>query len=99
MSPLTMSYFTAWAFFDVRFGRDGETIGTCLLDVAGLLGMDPFMAETVRRFQGSRMGVYVLRAVRDRRRSCSPEGTGDGGRVHLSRRRRLPGQTGRVVVR
>src|ERR1700730_4191666 len=45
MSPLTMSYFTTWAFFDVRFGPDRETIGTCLLDLAELLDMDPFMAE------------------------------------------------------
>jgi hypothetical protein len=58
MSPLTMSYFTTWAFFDVRFGPDRETIGTCLLDLADLLDMDPFMAETIRRFQDSRMGVY-----------------------------------------
>jgi hypothetical protein len=28
MSPLTGSYFTTWAFFDLRFGPDGETIGT-----------------------------------------------------------------------
>src|ERR1035441_4358626 len=54
MSPLTMSYFTTWAFFDVRFGPDQETIGSCLLDLADLLGMDPFMAETIRRFQDSR---------------------------------------------
>ncbi len=58
MSPLTLSYFTTWAFFDVRFGPDGETIGTCLLDVADLLEMDPFMVETIRRFQTSRMGIY-----------------------------------------
>jgi hypothetical protein len=58
MSPLTLSYFTTWAFFDVRFGPDGETIGTCLLDLADLLGMDPFMAETIRHFQESRMGIY-----------------------------------------
>ena len=58
MSPLTKSYFTTWAFFDVRFGPDGETIGTCLLDVADLLGMDPFMVETIRQFQDSRMGIY-----------------------------------------
>src|SRR5213082_584436 len=45
MSPLTRSYFTSWAFFDVRFGPDGETMGTCLLDVADLLEMDAFMAE------------------------------------------------------
>ena len=57
MSPLTMSYFTTWAFFDVRFGPDGETIGTCLLDVADLLEMDSFMAETIRSFQDSRQSL------------------------------------------
>ncbi len=30
ISPLTRSYFTTWAFFDVRFGPDQETIGTWL---------------------------------------------------------------------
>jgi len=58
VSPLTRSYFTTWAFFDVRFGPERETIGSCLLDVADLLGMDSFMAETIRRFQSSRMGIY-----------------------------------------
>jgi hypothetical protein len=58
MSPLTASYFTTWAFFDVRFGPDGETIGTCLLDVADLVELDPFMVETIRRMQNSRMGIY-----------------------------------------
>ena len=42
----------------MRFGPDGETLGTCLLDVADVLGLDAFTAETIRRFQGSRMGVY-----------------------------------------
>ena len=32
-SPLTGAYFTTWAFFDASFGRDRETIGTCLLDI------------------------------------------------------------------
>lgn len=58
ISPLTKSFFTTWAFFDLRSGPDGETIGSCLLDVADLLGLDPFMAETIRRFQDSRMGIY-----------------------------------------
>jgi hypothetical protein len=58
MSPLTLSYFTTWAFFDVRFGPAGETLGTCLLDLADLLDMDPFMTETIRRLQESRMGIY-----------------------------------------
>jgi hypothetical protein len=58
MSPLTASYFTTWAFFDVRFGPDGETVGTCLLDVADLLALDSFMVEPIRRLQDSRMGIY-----------------------------------------
>ncbi len=51
LSPITVSYFTTWAWFDVRFGPDQETIGTCLLDVAELVGMDPLTLETVQNFQ------------------------------------------------
>lgn len=58
MSPLTTSYFTSWAFFDLRFGSGLETLGTCLLDVSGELGMDSGMAGVVRQFQQSRMGIY-----------------------------------------
>ena len=29
MSPLTVSYFTMWSMFDVRFGKSRETIGQC----------------------------------------------------------------------
>ena len=58
MSPLTRSYFTAWAFFDLRFGGGQETIGTCLLDVSEQLEIDPGMVEAVRQFQHSRMGIY-----------------------------------------
>jgi hypothetical protein len=58
MSPLTGSYFTTWAFFDLRFGPDRETIGTCLLDVAEPLGLGPDVTEAVRLMSGTRMGVY-----------------------------------------
>lgn len=58
VSPLTLSYFTTWAFFDVRFGADLETIGTCLLDTGLDLGMDEGMLEVGRSFQASHMGVY-----------------------------------------
>ena len=52
------------------FGPDGETLGTCLLDVADQLGLDSFMAETIRRLQGSRMGIYE-------------QGVTEGGRCRL----------------
>jgi hypothetical protein len=58
MSPLTRSYFTTWAFFDVRFGPDKETMGTCLIDLADLLDMDPRIVEATRELQQSRMGIY-----------------------------------------
>jgi hypothetical protein len=57
-SPLTRSFFTTWAFFDVQFGPDHETIGTCLLDIADLLDLDSFTVETIRSFQSTRMGIY-----------------------------------------
>jgi len=58
MSPLTRSFFTTWAFFDLRFGSDHETIGTCMLDLAEQLGIDPSMTEALRQYQYSRMGIY-----------------------------------------
>ncbi len=65
MSPLTGSYFTTTAFFDFRFGPDGETIGTCLLDVGGDIGMDEGMMELTRCFQNTRMGIYEHIGIKD----------------------------------
>ena len=58
MSPLTGSYFTTWAFFDVRFGPDLETLGTCFLETGGDLGMNEGMLTITKSFQESRMGIY-----------------------------------------
>lgn len=74
MSPLTLSYFTTWTFFDFRFGDSLETIGTCLLDVSHRLGLNPGLVEAIRLFQESRMGIYEHRGTQ-------------GGRVRL---RELP---------
>lgn len=58
MSPLTMTYFTSWAFFDFRFGQDLETIGTILLDLSEHAGLAPADFRVLRQFQQSRMGIY-----------------------------------------
>jgi hypothetical protein len=58
MSPLTKSYFTTWAFFDVCFGRDQETLGSCLLHVCEKLGFEPNVLDAIRSFSDSRMGIY-----------------------------------------
>ena len=57
-SPLTGSYFTAWAFFDLQFGEDKEAIGSCLLDVSKYLHLSAEMIEMVILMQNSRMGIY-----------------------------------------
>jgi hypothetical protein len=57
-SPLTRSYFTTWAFYDLRFGPHDETIGTCLLDVGEQLGLGPEGIEAIRLMSETRMGVY-----------------------------------------
>ena len=58
MSPLTRSYFTTWAFFDLRFGPDRETIGTCLLDVGESAGDGPGRGRDDPPVSESRMGIY-----------------------------------------
>lgn len=67
MSPLTRSYFTTWAFFDLRFGPDRETIGTCLLDVGESLGFEPGVLDVIRTCSESRMGIYAHIESRDGR--------------------------------
>ena len=76
VSPLTLSYFTCWAFFDVRFGPDLETIGTCLLDTGLDLGMDEAMLEVSRVLPSVPHGG--LRARGPGGRPMPAEGIGDG---------------------
>jgi hypothetical protein len=60
MSPLTRSYFTTWAFFDLGFGRYEETLGKCLLDAGILLGFDAKVMDAIRTCSESRMAIYEL---------------------------------------
>ena len=58
MSPITTSFFTYWAFFDVRFGADKETIGTCLTEIGEILQIKEGTIELIKNLQSSRMGIY-----------------------------------------
>ena len=58
MSPLTTSYFTHWAFFDLRLDLDRETMGTCLSDIGSEIGIHKGYIELIRILQESRMGIY-----------------------------------------
>lgn len=57
-SPLTRNYFTCWSFFDLQFGPDRETIGTCFLDVIAHLDYSADMGRVLELMQNSRMGIY-----------------------------------------
>lgn len=58
MSPLTVSYFTCWAFFDACGGPAKETIGTILLELGAEFGMHPELLRLVGLMQKSRMGMF-----------------------------------------
>jgi hypothetical protein len=76
LSPLTISYFTMWALFDVLFGQSHETIGTCILRIGQLIEMPPWLLDVIGLMQRSTMGVHV---------HCGTEG-------HLVRLRTLGSQ-------
>jgi hypothetical protein len=57
MSPLTRSFFTTWAFYELRIGDD-DTLGTCLIDANDVVGMNPEQLEALKGLAQSRMGIY-----------------------------------------
>ena len=59
MSPLTVSYFTMWALFDVRFGSSRDTMGDCILRIVPEFDCPSWLVDTFERMQQSRMGFYV----------------------------------------
>ncbi|MDP3276924.1 MAG: hypothetical protein Q8Q09_17120 [Deltaproteobacteria bacterium] len=64
MSPLTVSYFTSWAFFDAAVGPRRETIGTCIAAIGTLLGLHPKFLALVAVMQQSSMRVYAHEGAR-----------------------------------
>jgi len=76
LSPLTTSYFTMWALFDVLFGPSHETMGSCILRIAQLTGMPAWLLDVIGHMRLSTMGVHV---------HCGTEG-------HLVRLRELGSQ-------
>ncbi|MDP6112110.1 MAG: hypothetical protein QGG53_09615 [Planctomycetota bacterium] len=58
-SPITSSHFTTWAFFDLQFGPDNETLGTCLLSLTDFFPESP-LRNVVQLFHNTRMGIYQV---------------------------------------
>jgi hypothetical protein len=59
MSPLTLSYFTCWSFFDLCIGAKKESFGTITIEVFKALKADPGLIGLFEKMQASRMGFYV----------------------------------------
>lgn len=57
-SSLTRSYFSTWAFFDLKFGPDQERLAECILFLAKDLEIPGQIYELIYRMLHSRMGVY-----------------------------------------
>ena len=67
MSPLTGSYFHSWAFYDLAFGAQRESIASCLIAVGKAMRSDPRGGTSVARHAGvlllvGRTGEAVERA-------------------------------------
>jgi hypothetical protein len=59
MSPLTQSYFSCWAFFDLSVGPMRESFGSIAIEVCKSVGVDKGLIRVFKKMQASRMGFYV----------------------------------------
>jgi len=66
MSPLTMSYFSYWEFFDLSVGKKRESFGTVGISLYESLGVDIGLVNILRVMQQSYMGVFILEDCRHR---------------------------------
>src|SRR5262249_43250320 len=57
LSPLTRSFFTTWAFYDLRF--DGtDTLAACLIAANDVVGLNADRVDALTKLAGSGRGVY-----------------------------------------
>ena len=59
-SAVTGSFFWTWAWFDLQFGPDQETVGRCLLELMHSMQAPPEMLQPLENYCDSRMGIYEL---------------------------------------
>lgn len=57
-TPVTFSFLSLWMLCDLPFGRDRETIGSCLLDLLRAVEADAASLQLIHSLSESRMGVY-----------------------------------------
>ena len=96
-SPVTTSFFTTWAFYDLRIGGTGDTIGGCLIEANDLMPMNPDQLEALKILSDSRIGD--LRTPRHGRRASAAQRIADRAGVLLPQWFRLPRSDRRTLVR
>jgi len=57
MSPLTASFFTTWAFYDLRFNGT-DTLATHLVEASDIVGLNRGQLDVLHKLTASRLGVY-----------------------------------------
>jgi hypothetical protein len=58
ISPLTPSFFTTWAFYDLRIGNSSDTIGGCQIELNDVIWFNGNQLDTLKKLNDSRMGIY-----------------------------------------
>jgi hypothetical protein len=59
MSPLTLSYFSCWGFFDLCVGAKRESFGTIMIAFCKAMNVGQGLVQVFEIMQASRMGLYV----------------------------------------
>jgi len=65
MSPVSISFFAAWALLDLPVAATGETICSCAVEIGRTFGMSSDFASTLEAMGGSAMGIYQHLGWRD----------------------------------
>lgn len=57
-SPITTSFWNYWVWFDLKYGRDRETIASIILDLGDIIPYPDEFRRLLTLAAASRMGVY-----------------------------------------
>jgi len=98
MSPITRSMFCAWSLWDLSVGVKRESLGSILLAIGRVQGMDPVFLGVLEKLVESRLGLHVHESTAngivtlrelgtgEQRRCVCPAGyEGEPGEVWLAR--------------
>ncbi len=58
MSPLTVSFFSCWAFFDHRIGKTTDTPADCCIEANESICLNTDQLGALKKMSQSRMGMY-----------------------------------------